>query len=398
MKVLYIADIVDKYGATDSMMQMIDSLHGFCDIEPVLLMSKKGRLSKWADDRGYEYYCVGYKPFAIDRNMLKVLHIPNVFSKLFVKLYSLYCLAHEIKTLNICKKKIDFSKIALIHTNTNRINIGYRLSKEYKIPHVWHIREFGNYLDYDLIPLCMNYYNVFNTADKVICISEVVYDSWVGFGVDKSISTWIWDGIVSKLVIRKNEILSDPSHIKIVMAGYIRKNKGQELLVKAFSCLPYELKERIKIDFYGDYDREYYNKITNFIHVNKLEKYFSFCGYVENVNLLYCDYDIGIMCSNSEGLGRVTIDYMNNGCLVIASDSGSSKELIQDQVNGFLFDRGNAESLSNVIQKAIIEADLSRKIALKGKDFAFQNFSVRNYSEKIFDIYTSCITKKYTND
>ena len=78
---------------------------------------------------------------------------------------------------------------------------------------------------------------------------------------------------------------------------------------------------------------------------------FFFNGYCENNKLrnLLTKYDVGVMCSKSEGFGLVTVEYMLAGLCVIASNTGANLELISCGETGFLYPLGNIEKLKSII-------------------------------------------------
>ena len=61
------------------------------------------------------------------------------------------------------------------------------------------------------------------------------------------------------------------------------------------------------------------------------------------------EYDCGVMCSKSEGFGRVTAEYMMAGLPVIASDTGANPEIITDNVTGLLYRFGDDADLAEKI-------------------------------------------------
>ncbi|EFD3747848.1 glycosyltransferase family 4 protein, partial [Escherichia coli] len=65
------------------------------------------------------------------------------------------------------------------------------------------------------------------------------------------------------------------------------------------------------------------------------------------------DNDVCLIPSLSEAFGRVTIESMAAGMIVVASDSGASKEIINDGINGFLFSSGSVSDLTSVLKKIL---------------------------------------------
>ena len=97
-----------------------------------------------------------------------------------------------------------------------------------------------------------------------------------------------------------------------------------------------------------------------------------------------------LMCSENEGLGRVSIEAMFYGCLVLGRNSGGTKEFVINNKTGYLFN--TIEECSSLMQKILLE-DTSI-IIKQAQDFARQNFSIENYGTKIMRVYQSVLTKK----
>ncbi len=56
------------------------------------------------------------------------------------------------------------------------------------------------------------------------------------------------------------------------------------------------------------------------------------------------------MCSKAEGLGRVTVENMLAGLVMIETDSGATPEIIQHNKNGYLHSYGNFNQLADRIE------------------------------------------------
>ena len=62
---------------------------------------------------------------------------------------------------------------------------------------------------------------------------------------------------------------------------------------------------------------------------------------------------IGIVSSEYEAFGRVTIEYMLNGMIPIVSRSGANIEIVCDGVNGYLFELNDSKQLAQKIVMVI---------------------------------------------
>ncbi len=116
-----------------------------------------------------------------------------------------------------------------------------------------------------------------------------------------------------------------------------------------------------------------------------------FLGKDFNKKKLLAAMDIGVITSDSEGLSNSILEYMASNTLVIASDVPGNKELIQNELTGYLFEHGNAESLAACIVRVLLDKN-SRKeqIAYTAKNFVrAYDWSVK--SEELQTYYQSLV-------
>ena len=73
-----------------------------------------------------------------------------------------------------------------------------------------------------------------------------------------------------------------------------------------------------------------------------------FMGSVENVGDYLGHIDVGVLCSDKEGLSNAILEYMAYGLPVIATAVGGNSELV-DKTNGICIPAGDAEALANAI-------------------------------------------------
>ncbi len=105
--------------------------------------------------------------------------------------------------------------------------------------------------------------------------------------------------------------------------------------------------------------------------------------------LAYKVSDIAISASiEPEAFGRIAVEAQSMEKLIIASNSGGSNETVIDEKTGFLFDSGNAKSLSQKILKAIALDDASLKsIGAEGRKNIIQKFNVERMCFSTYSEY-----------
>ncbi len=379
MKVLYIASGDAKYGASKAIMPIIKKLNDGKKIIPVVVTKKHNEFNDFCDEQGIENYSCFYNDImAGSPYNSKILGTMKHIVK-----YMLFLAGSITKYFN--EPDIDWKSIDLIHVNHNRIDIGYYWAKKYKIPCICHIREFGQE-DYNVVYYkrnCIEYMN--DACQNFIAISDAVKDSWVKKGIKSDSIEVIYDGVDSQeYFCYKNR---EKDNIKIAMVGHIQPNKGQHTVIDAIGKLPVEIRDKIHVDFIGEAYKDYMKELKHRIKAQGIEENISFLGYVKNVNQRLRDYHIGINASKSEGFGLITVEYMMSGLIVIASDTGANREIIENEVTGLLYKYGDVQALADKIERAITLWEGNSSMRDKARENAVKKFDAAVVAEQVYRYY-----------
>ncbi len=183
-KVLFIAHERMINGSSRSMINLIDYFSNKIDYI-VVTPYKDGPFVEEISKRNVEvYYVPFYRWVDIkDKEFNEKKHNWKFYDKINQKL------ALEFSII------IKNEKIDIIHSNTSVVDFGYRVSKLLNIPHVWHIREFGE-KDFSMYPLCSynRYYKKIKDNNYLICISNEVKKKFEKI-VDKNKIRVIYNGV-----------------------------------------------------------------------------------------------------------------------------------------------------------------------------------------------------------
>jgi len=186
---------------------------------------------------------------------------------------------------------------------------------------------------------------------------------------------------------RCNPLIFDPNSIpsirpkydvalenKILFVGNINESKGLDVLIKALNIVN-KLNPSFCLIVVGDGPkREDYAKLANSFDMSNKVVFVDRVSYSE-MPAYYFHSDIVVLPSFHEGFGRVIIEAMAMKRPVIGSYTGGIKSLINNNVNGLVFEVGNYKSLSRCINKLISNKSLVKKLTKN----AFQDFN-ENYS------------------
>lgn len=375
MNVLYISHEDDKYGAARSLQSLYTNMYKY-KVTPFILTMKENGYNKIARKYNIQNFIVKYYRSTISINTKVVKRIAKYFR-------------YKVGNHFACKKIlsiIDTYKIDIVHINSSVIDIGIYLKKHRNIKLIWHIREF---LDLDFN---QTYYNnnqiaeMNRYADAYVFISNTIKKYWIAKGLSNR-GIVIYNGLDIKKYKPPKEKYTFKERINIAFTGSITPNKGQYQLINALGLLPLEVVKNIRVSFFGSGSQEYIAHLKASVNDLNLQDNIKFEGYVTNVAERLKEYDLGIVASMAEGFGRVTIEYMLSGVLVIASDTGANTELIEDKETGLLFKYNNAEDLSKKIIWIVNHKDEINRIKNKAYDYAALNFSEEKYVSSIVNCY-----------
>ena len=139
--------------------------------------------------------------------------------------------------------------------------------------------------------------------------------------------------------------------------------------------------------FAGSYTDDIYNEYYDLAKNLNVENQIEFLGQVDDIKRLYKDTDVFCMCSKCEAFGRVTVEAMISGKLVIGSASGGTPEILGNGEYGLLFEANNYKELANKIEYALNHKNEMRELALKGSKHAVEAFDAELNAEKIYKLY-----------
>ena len=383
MKVLFISAGDYKYGAPKSMFELIVSLKNTYGVEPVLLTKMHNELNDKCNMLGIENYSFWSRDIMAGsayRN--PVLNMMKQCVK-----FCLYIWGGIIVHWQISRMGIDFGSIDVIHTNLNRNDIGCCISKKYNIPHIWHLRELGG-KDYKIHAYRRDIIGYMNrNANYFIAISETVRKVWAERGLDDKKIKVIYNGLNVSCFKQRKCQKHTTDKIKIVMTGRIEPFKGQDQLIKAIGLLSDEMKNKVTVDIYGEAYSDYKNYLMKDIKKLELMNVVHFCGYCDNVPEKLAEYDIGIVASKAEGFGRVTVEYMLAGLMVIASDTGANTELIDDGRNGLIYSYGDVRDLAEKIGKVIKNPEMINSAGGYARRDAEEKYDNARYAREVYCLY-----------
>jgi glycosyltransferase involved in cell wall biosynthesis len=157
-------------------------------------------------------------------------------------------------------------------------------------------------------------------------------------------------------------------HKVIALVANFRRIKRQDTLVEAFAQLCCE-RDDVSLLFVGGHSDPYYAEVKQRIDALGLaQRVFLTLAPGGEIARYLSIIDIGCNCSESEGLSNAVMEYMGAGVPCVVSRGGGNTDLVMHEVNGLLFDVGDATTLAGHLRRLLSEAGLAERLARAAGD------------------------------
>lgn len=373
MKVCYVTHLPNLTGASQSLLDILSTIREY-DVEPTVLLGKKGPIEQELIKMDIPYAVIPYSSEISEKNMLI-----NLYKKL----------KNMVAVKKIGKWFVE-EQFDLIHNNSFLVSVGMEAAFRVRIPYICHNRDFV-WEDHRIRLLTENRQNfLLEHSDAAIEISEAVYRKYKKV-VPNAKYHVLCDGIAIEKYYQKHDQILLGDTVELLLAGRIAPGKGQLEAIKAIECLEKRDLTRYHLTIIGSVgDAEYDKEIREYVSARGI-KHVSFLGF-SNLRDLRARSDIALVCSKAEALGRVTIESMLAGCLVIGAKAGATEDLIKDGITGLFYKAGSPEDLADKIVYASNNPVIMNNIAKRGQERAKLEFEIRSYNMKLAQLYKELST------
>lgn len=176
----------------------------------------------------------------------------------------------------------------------------------------------------------------------------------------------------------------------LIFIGRIVPLKGLEILLSAITKVK-TAGYNVKLAVVGGFDDDIYKKKI-FTQIDKfnISEIVNFLGWqkTDKVFELLKNSDCLVLPSYQEILPVSILEAMAMGKIVVSSDVGGCPEMIQNNVNGFLFKKGDVNDLTTVLFNAMGHKNLTM-IAKNAHSKAIEHYQTDKVTDKILAFYKS---------
>jgi glycosyltransferase involved in cell wall biosynthesis len=184
---------------------------------------------------------------------------------------------------------------------------------------------------------------------------------------------------------RRNGRKSD--FISLLYIGRITREKGVHTAIEAVAKLVHEHGLRIlKLTIVGDGDADYVSHLHRLVDQKNIASFVTFqpAQPKETLPALYQSSDILLFTSIwAEPFGRVIVEAMASGVVVVGTAVGGAAEILVDGENALTFTTDNPISLASQLKRLIELPDLRERLATSARQTAVDKFDLRRMTKEI---------------
>lgn len=282
----------------------------------------------------------------------------------------------------------------LVYTNSDRPVVGALVARSLGIPHVVHVRNIdrdGHRWGY------WSARDVYEMSDRVIFCSDAARDEF-GARDEEGKAVTVHNGIDLDPDLgagRPQGLRPEGRGLNLVLTGRLIPSKGHReaiagvALASAMGCTD------LRLDIVGGppylRNRVYARELRMLVERLRLSDSVVFHGDVREPNLIREGADCELMCSELEAFGRVTVEGMRRGLLVIGANTGGTREIVRDRESGLLYRQGDPQSLAEAIAWVYFNREKAHAVAAEGFRFSRANFTPAQNVGAVHSVFESVL-------
>jgi len=170
--------------------------------------------------------------------------------------------------------------------------------------------------------------------------------------------------------------------------------KGHELLIRAFQGVKEEINEAVLVIVGEGY---LHRELSHLVQRLGLNGAVIFTGFQMDVSRVIATFDVAVLPSLFEGMGRVLLEAMAMEKPVVASRVGGIPDIVHDGVNGILVSPGNVQELKANLIKTLRNPGMAREMGKRGRRRINDEFSADTMVKSIGRVYRELLDQKGIN-
>ena len=194
--------------------------------------------------------------------------------------------------------------------------------------------------------------------------------------------------------------LEPPRDFLAVMAGTLRRWKGQLNVLRALSHLDRGDLRRMKLIFAGGWgpgDESYVAEVRTLIRESGLQTHVELLGHRRDLPQLYSAADVAIHASTTpEPFGLVVVEALAMGTPVLAAEGGGPDEILE-QGGGFLHNPQNPRELAGHLSRLMRDPALRTRLSTEARQVA-ECYSIERTRFEMARLYHNVLGRPFPHE
>ncbi len=236
-------------------------------------------------------------------------------------------------------------------------------------------------------------------ADKLIVISNPLREWGLSLNIGKRQQyVTIYSGIeIDKfrvgvdVIQKKKELGINKDDLVLGVASKLWEGKGHRCILHALKQIIVKI-PKVKLLFVGEGPLQ--EELAHLTNQLGLSDFVIFTGFRDDIPEVTATFDVAILASFFEGMGRVLLEAMAQGKPVVATRVGGIPDVVDDEVTGILVPPHDVSALSGAMIRLLENKELRIKMGQAGSNKIDVKFTALMMVEQIQAVYEDAISQK----
>ena len=178
--------------------------------------------------------------------------------------------------------------------------------------------------------------------------------------------------------------LHDNGYFVVGNVGRLSEQKGMEYFIQAIPMIIEKCHNSRFLIIGSGEDEAKLRQLSNDLKVNK---YLIFMGYRNDIQNIMSQLDLVVLSSLWEGLPLTPIEAFSVGKTIVATAVDGTKEIVNDNKNGFLIKEKKPESIAEKVLFLLNNFEVKKEFELEAYQTFKSEYSFESFSQKLLEYY-----------
>jgi len=189
-------------------------------------------------------------------------------------------------------------------------------------------------------------------------------------------------------VFEPNRVGADPifsrSSVVVGSIGPVEEERGHELFVQAAAKL---VKKGSHRQFVVAGEGAELPRLRELVRESGLQEYVTFVGGFSEYEEILDAVDVAVQSSLVDVSGFSILEAMGHGRPVVAFNTGTACEIIEDQNTGRLVAKGDVGALASAIEEVTSDKEKARQMGTEARQRVMERFNIQTIARDTLDLY-----------